>query len=45
MEIKQLRTFLKVADAKSFLKAAEELYVTRQALTKTIDQLEKELES
>ena len=44
MEIKQLRVFLKVADAKSFLKAAEELYITRQAITKTIDQLEDELQ-
>lgn len=43
MEIKQLRTFLTVADAGSFLKAAESLFVTRQALSKTIDQLEAEL--
>ncbi len=43
MDIKQLRVFLSVADAKSFLKAAESLYVTRQALAKTIDQLEDEL--
>ena len=43
MEIKQLRTFLTVADAGSFLKAADSLFVTRQALSKTIDQLEEEL--
>ena len=43
MDIKQLRTFLAVADARSFLKAADSLYVTRQALAKSIDQLEDEL--
>ena len=44
MEIKQLRTFLAVADAKSFLKAADSLYISRQAVTKIIDQLEEELQ-
>jgi len=44
MEIKQLRVFLAVADAKSFLKAADSLYVSRQAVTKIIDQLEEELQ-
>jgi len=44
MEIKQLRVFLAVADAKSFLKAAESMYVSRQAITKVIDQLEEELQ-
>jgi len=43
MEIKQLKTFLTVADSKSFLKAADQLYLTRQALSKTIDSLESEL--
>ena len=43
MDIKQLRNFLAVADAKSFLKAADSLFVTRQALAKSIDQLEDEL--
>ncbi len=43
MDIKQLKTFIAVADAKSFLKAADSLFVTRQALAKTIDQLEDEL--
>ena len=43
MDIKQLKTFIAVADAKSFLKAADALFVTRQALAKTIDQLEDEL--
>ena len=43
MDIKQLKTFIAVADARSFLKAADSLFVTRQALAKTIDQLEDEL--
>lgn len=43
MEFKHLKTFIAVADSKSFLKAAESLYLTRQAITKTIDQLEAEL--
>ncbi len=43
MEIKDLRTFLAVADAKSFLKAADKLYISRQAISKTIRHLEEEL--
>ncbi len=43
MEISQLRTFLAVASAKSFMKAADDLYVSRQAISKTIRQLEEEL--
>jgi len=43
MDIKHLKTFIAVADSRSFLKAAENLYITRQAITKTIDQLEAEL--
>lgn len=43
MEIKQLRAFLAVASAQSFLGAADSLYVTRQAVSKTITQLESEL--
>ena len=43
MEIKQLRAFLAVASAQSFLGAAESLYVTRQAVSKTVTQLESEL--
>jgi len=43
MDIKHLRAFLAVADAKSFLKAADDLYISRQAISKTIDQLESEL--
>ena len=43
MEIKQLRAFLAVANAKSFLGAAETMYITRQAVSKTVTQLEEEL--
>ena len=43
MEIRQLRYFLAVANARSFLKAADALYVSRQAVSKAITQLEDEL--
>ena len=43
MEIRDLRTFLAVADAKSFLKAADTLFIYRQAISKTILHLEEEL--
>ena len=43
MEIKQLRAFLAVANARSFLGAAETMYITRQAVSKTVTQLEAEL--
>lgn len=43
MEIRQLRYFLAVADARSFLKAADLLYVSRQAVSKAVTQLEEEL--
>ena len=43
MDIKQLRAFLAVAKAQSFLGAAEEMYVSRQAVSKTVTQLEDEL--
>ena len=43
MEIKQLRAFLAVANAKSFLGAANSLYISRQAISKTISALEEEL--
>jgi DNA-binding transcriptional LysR family regulator len=43
MEIRQLRTFLAVANARSFLGAADTLYISRQAVSKTIQQLEDEL--
>lgn len=43
MEIRQLRTFLAVANARSFLGAEETLFISRQAISKTINQLESEL--
>lgn len=43
MEIKHLRTFLAVANARSFLGAANALYISRQAVSKTVTQLEDEL--
>ncbi len=43
MEIKQLRAFLAVASAQSFLGAADTLYISRQAVSKTVSQLESEL--
>ena len=43
MEIRQLRYFLAVANARSFLKAADSLFVSRQAVSKAITQLEDEL--
>ena len=43
MEIKQLRAFMAVANAQSFLGAAQTLYITRQAVSKTVTQLEEEL--
>ena len=43
MEIKHLRTFLAVANARSLLGAANALYISRQAVSKTVTQLEDEL--
>jgi len=43
MEIRQLKYFIAVADARSFLKAADTLYVSRQAVSKAITQLEDAL--
>lgn len=40
----QLETFIKVADAGSFNKAAEELYITPTAVIKQINLLESSLE-
>lgn len=43
MELRQLRYFLSVADARSFVGAANELFVSRQAVSKAVSQLEEEL--
>lgn len=43
MELRQLRYFLAVADTRSFVSAAEKLYISRQAISKSMAQLEEEL--
>ena len=43
MELRQLRYFLAVADAQSIVSAANNLYISRQAVSKSIAQLESEL--
>ena len=43
MNDKQLRTFLRVAESKSFSKAESQLFLTRQAIQKQITSLEAEL--
>ena len=43
MELRQLKYFLAVADARSFVSAANNLYISRQAVSKAISQLETEL--
>lgn len=43
MELRQLKYFLAVADTRSFVNAASNLYVSRQAISKAIAQLEEEL--
>lgn len=44
MDLQQLRYFIEVADSKSFTKAAEKLSVTQPMLTRTIKQIEEELD-
>lgn len=44
MELRQLKYFLAVADARSFVSAANNLYISRQAVSKSIAQLESELQ-
>ena len=44
MEIRQLKYFLAVADTRSFVSAAQALYISRQAVSKAIAQLEEELQ-
>ena len=43
MELRQLRYFLSVADTRSFVNAANKMYISRQAISKAISQLESEL--
>ena len=43
MELRQLKYFLEVADARSFVSAANALFVSRQAVSKAVGQLEAEL--
>ena len=43
MELRQIRYFLAVADARSFVAAAEKQFVSRQAISKSVAQLEEEL--
>lgn len=43
MELRQLKYFLAVADSRSFVSAANNLFVSRQAISKAIAQLEEEL--
>ena len=43
MELRQLKYFLAVADARSFANAANNLYISRQAVSKAISQLELEI--
>lgn len=43
MELRQLKYFLAVADARSFANAATGLYISRQAVSKAISQLESEM--
>lgn len=43
MELRQLRYFLSVADTRSFVRAASKLFISRQAISKAISQLEEEL--
>lgn len=44
MEIRHLEYFLKVAEKKSFSRAAEELHVTQSNISKIIKELEEELD-
>lgn len=45
MDIRQLEYFIAVAERGSFTKAAEDLFITRQALSKAVRNLEHELET
>lgn len=43
MELRQLKYFLAVAENRSFVNAANKLYISRQAVSKAVSQLETEL--
>ena len=43
MELRQLKYFLAVADARSFVSAAEKQFISRQAISKSVALLEEEL--
>ena len=43
MELRQLRYFLSVADSRSFVSAASKQFISRQAISKAVSQLESEL--
>lgn len=43
MELRQIRYFLSVAENRSFVSAATNLYISRQAVSKAVSQLESEL--
>ena len=44
MDVRQLKYFLAIADAGSMTKASEQLHISQPALSKTLHQLEDELE-
>ncbi len=43
MELEQLRTFLTVAETKSFTRAAERLFVSHSTVSRAVSALEEEL--
>ena len=43
MELSQLRTFVAVADARSFTKAARQLFVSHSTVSRAVTALENEL--
>ena len=43
MELEQLRTFLAVAETKSFTRAAERLFVSHSTVSRAVSALEEEL--
>lgn len=45
MDLRQLETFIEVANLKSFSKAAKKLYITQPTVTSHIQNLEKELDT